>query len=187
MRGLTDFFERLPLGSGGESGGAPVGCQMDIYEEDGSLKIRAACAGVKSEDLKLSIDDHVLTLSGEVRDEHASKPGSHVYHRETFVGKFSRSVRLPENVDEDNIDAEMRDGCVIITLPRREQRPQNRRELQIRGGARGEQRIQAEHHDEAAPTEFSAGSTGSESFDEANRAAEELDESRPPGGPASMK
>jgi HSP20 family protein len=157
VRHLSDWFDKLPLG---ESRAAPAGCLMDVYEQDGSLVVRAAVPGVRREDLKLSIDDHVLTLAGEVRDEQESRGDAKVYHRETFYGRFSRSIRLPENLDEDAIDAEMQDGCVVVTIPRKQRSESQPRKLSIRGGG-GATRVRPEE--------------GAATFDAANEAASEVE------------
>jgi HSP20 family protein len=94
---------------------------VDIYERDGKLVLRAAVPGIAPEDLDVSIENNVLTIRGETRQEWESEPETKVYHREYRYGKFTRSIRLPENLDVDNIDAEFDNGFVTIALPRLEE------------------------------------------------------------------
>ena len=106
---------------------------LDIWEKDGNIIIKAAAPGVKAQDLDLTIEDGVLTLSGEVRNEHEEKQNEgRVYQREFRYGRFSRSIRLPDDVDEEQIDAELSDGFVMVTIPRKQLPQTQPRRLQVR-------------------------------------------------------
>src|SRR5258707_1373839 len=83
---------------------------MDVWEQDGQIFIRAAVPGVDPSKTELSIDQGVLTISGEFNDEHESHSDYRkIYHREVRYGRFSRSITLPEDADQDHIDAEYKD------------------------------------------------------------------------------
>lgn len=120
---------------------------VDIFENDGEIELRAELPGVKSEDVHLDVTDNVLTVSGERKLEHEEEREG--YRRiERSYGKFTRSFTLPRNVDQENIRAEMREGILHVTLPKREE--QKARRIEIGGGKeekkevrKGERRAQA--------------------------------------------
>ncbi|MET1256668.1 Hsp20/alpha crystallin family protein [Aliikangiella maris] len=88
---------------------------VDIIENDESFVIKAELAGIPKDDIKVSIDNRVLTLSGERKSEVKDEK----HHRiERFYGSFSRSFALPENIDEENIKAENKDGVLSLTIPK---------------------------------------------------------------------
>jgi len=90
---------------------------LDILEQDGTLKIRAAVPGVEPNELEIQIEKNVLTIRGEISRENESKDEK-VYRREVSYGAFSRSVRLPDGLDFDKVDAQFKNGIVTISLPR---------------------------------------------------------------------
>src|SRR5438552_3048887 len=98
-----------------------VGSSMpiDMYEQDGRLMIRASLPGVKPEDLNVSLDQGVLTISGETKCDYESDKASKVYHREHSYGNFVRSVRLPETVDQDRIEAQFDNGMLTVAVAQR--------------------------------------------------------------------
>jgi len=93
---------------------APV---ADVTESENEYLIKAELPEVRKEDLSLTVQDGVLTLSGERKQEKAAD-GEKVHRIERFYGSFARRFSLPENVDEQSIRAESRDGVVLIHLPK---------------------------------------------------------------------
>ena len=105
---------------------------VDIREEDEAIVIEAEVPGLKADNLKVHVDDNVLTLEGERRFEKEEKKER--YHRiERSYGKFVRSFSLPKNVDGEHIDAKLDDGLLTVRLPKRAA-PEKRR-IQIEPGA----------------------------------------------------
>jgi len=90
---------------------------IDVVEQEGTLKIRAAVPGIDPNELEIQIEKNVLTIRGEVKHE-AENSETKVYRREVSYGAFSRSVRLPENLDLNNVQADFKNGIVTISLPR---------------------------------------------------------------------
>lgn len=90
---------------------------LDIYQTAADLVIQAPIAGVKSEDLDISIHDDVLTISGTRRRESEVKSKDMIY-MECHWGKFSRSVVLPFDVISDRVEASLQDGILTIRLPK---------------------------------------------------------------------
>jgi len=92
---------------------------VDISETDGEYLIKAELPEVKKEDVKVTLEDGVLTLTGERRQEKEEKNTK--YHRvERSYGSFVRSFSLPELVDETNVKAEYKDGVLSLHLPKSE-------------------------------------------------------------------
>jgi HSP20 family protein len=91
----------------------------DITETDKEYLIKADLPEVKKEDIEISVDNGVLTLSGERRVEKSTE-NEKEHRRESFYGSFQRSFALPENVDEDKISAECKDGVLKVHLPKSE-------------------------------------------------------------------
>lgn len=90
---------------------------IDLYQQNNQLIVRASVPGVKPEDVNVSIDQGVLTITGETCDEFENRQGNRMFHREHTYGKFVRSVRLPADLDETAIDAHIENGILTISLP----------------------------------------------------------------------
>ena len=98
----------------------------DVSETEGEYLIKADLPAVRKEDVSLTVQDGVLTLSGERRQEtHAESEKLHRVER--TYGSFARRFALPENVDEQGIRAESRDGVILIHIPKHKvEQPQPR-------------------------------------------------------------
>jgi HSP20 family protein len=93
---------------------------LDMYQTDNDIVIKAAIPGVKPQDLKISVTSDVLTIRGEVKvDEEVKEANYHI--RERRYGSFSRSVTLPGKVVADKAVAEFKDGVLNLTLPKAEE------------------------------------------------------------------
>ena len=94
---------------------------MDLVETQDQYVLRADLPGVSEDDVKIELDDNVLTVSGERKAEHTeSKAG---YRRvERASGSFRRSLTLPEGVDADAVSASFDKGVLEIHIPKPEQR-----------------------------------------------------------------
>ncbi len=88
---------------------------IDVITKDGDLVIRAELPGVKQEDVDIALHNNVLTISGERKVEQEEERGG--YHvRERRYGSFSRSLSLPEGVDESKINARYESGVLEVTV-----------------------------------------------------------------------
>ena len=91
--------------------------RVDISETPAAYVIKAEIPEVKKEDVKITIDDGMVTISGERRQESEQKDTK--YHRvERYYGSFSRSFSLPGNVDEPAAKAEFKDGVLSLSIPK---------------------------------------------------------------------
>lgn len=92
---------------------------VDIAEGEDAYHIDVELPAVASDDITVTVKDSVLTVSGERRREDLADGRRHRVERR--FGKFSRSFRLPEDVDEDAIDASAKDGLLRLKVRKREQ------------------------------------------------------------------
>jgi HSP20 family protein len=88
---------------------------LDVLQEDGDRVVRAELPGVKQEDVDITLQNGVLTISGERRAEE-QREGSGYYVRERRYGSFQRSMTLPEGVDESKIHARFQDGVLEVRV-----------------------------------------------------------------------
>jgi len=92
---------------------------IDVVEKDGMLAIKAEVPGCSAEDIDISVNDGVLSISGEKKQEHEeNEDGFHHYERS--YGSFTRSVRLPENIDLSSIEANCSEGVLTISMAKSE-------------------------------------------------------------------
>lgn len=101
---------------------------VDVAEYDNNYELVVELPGVKKEDLKISVENGVLTLSGE-RKHYNFPEGTKVLHHETHTHPFNRSFELPVEVNASDISAELKEGVLRIRLPKSEQA--RAREVQI--------------------------------------------------------
>lgn len=119
---LDEIFARFPRGLlSREANGALEGADWrpaaNISENDREYTIRADLPEVKKDAIDVSVENGVLTISGERRYEKASDD-EREHRRETYHGSFSRSFALPEDVDIEGINADSKDGVLIVRLPK---------------------------------------------------------------------
>ena len=88
---------------------------LDVLQEDGDIVLRAELPGVKLEDVDITLQNGVLSISGERKAEE-QREGSGYYVRERRYGSFRRSMALPEGVDESKIHARFQDGVLEVRV-----------------------------------------------------------------------
>lgn len=95
---------------------------LDIAETDTAVEVTTDLPGYKPEEIHVEVHSGCLTISGETSSETKSeeKEGRKYHRVERHTGSFSRTVRLPCPVEEDQVDAELRDGVLAVTLPKPE-------------------------------------------------------------------
>jgi len=114
-RVFDDVFRDVMPSS--NTGFNPNAMRVDISEDDKNIYIEAELPGMKKEDVKVTIEDGVLMIRGERKQETEEKKKN--YHRvERVYGSFSRAFTLGENVDKDSIEAKYENGVLHLTLPK---------------------------------------------------------------------
>ena len=112
---------------------------MEVVQRGNELVVRADLPGLTPDDVQIDVEDGVLTVSGERRQEHEERDEG-FYRSERSYGAFSRSIALPEGVDPDQVRATFQNGVLDVTvpLPQQQQRQRGRRVQIQSGGARPE-------------------------------------------------
>jgi HSP20 family protein len=93
--------------------------KVDVAEKNGAYTVVAELAGVKKEDIQVTIDGAEVTLAAEIKREREVANDERVLHTERTFGKVSRSFSLPQEVDEAKAEAKFRDGVLELTLPKK--------------------------------------------------------------------
>jgi HSP20 family protein len=96
---------------------------IDVFQDENSLTIKSTIAGVKPEDIDISINHDMLTIRGH-RQELKKIAEENYLYRECYWGSFSRSLILPFEVKIDRIEAELENGILTITLPKAKTKPE---------------------------------------------------------------
>ena len=104
------------------------GPPMTITDDAKSVSIECELPGVDAKDVDISVDDDVLTIRGEKRDEKREETDER-YHYERRFGSFVRRVRLPSPVDSTRAEAEMKKGVLSLRLPK--VKPQERKSIRV--------------------------------------------------------
>lgn len=102
----------------------------DISETDKEYLIKAELPEVKKEDVQITLQDGVITISGERKHEKEHKEANDI-RIESFYGSFTRSFALPDNIDPENIKAESKDGVLRIRIPKRAEPKESARKIQV--------------------------------------------------------
>lgn len=103
-----------------EEAGSDLVPVMDIIEREDEYVVRAEMPGVRKEDLDVTIENGVLTVSAEVRSP-AEEKGERVIRQERRYGRYVRSLRLGTQVDEGKVKANLKDGVLELILPKAEE------------------------------------------------------------------
>jgi HSP20 family protein len=130
-RMLPASFGRLPrsvFASNGEK--YEWSPSADISETEKEYLIRAELPAVKKEDVKVTVDQGMITIEGERKQEKEDK--TERYHRiESFHGSFARSFSLPENVNADGIRCESKDGVLVVHIPKTKVEASKARQIKV--------------------------------------------------------
>jgi len=90
---------------------------IDVYQTPQEIIIKSAVAGVRPEDIDISIVNDMVTIKGQRSQEETVKSDDYFY-QECYWGRFSRSVILPVEVDSDRINASLKNGILTIRMPK---------------------------------------------------------------------
>ncbi len=131
---IEDMFRRPLVGWGGRLGGGNLmrAPDADVIETEDQIRVTVELPGMTVEDVDLSLENNVLTLSGEKKEERHDE-GDTWHLSERRYGRFSRSFVLPRDVEHDKIEARFDNGVLTVTIPKSEKA--RRRRIQIGNGA----------------------------------------------------
>jgi HSP20 family protein len=106
---------------------------MDLVETDDHFVLRTDLPGVSEDDVDVELDNDVLTVSGERKAEHETREKGY-YRVERASGSFRRSLRLPDGVDPEAIEASFDKGVLEVRIPKPEQRNPRKVAISVGGG-----------------------------------------------------
>lgn len=134
MTGFEDFFwrplRRSELRSGEETGRfrTPL---SNVKESDAEFEISSELPGLEKGDIEVSISNGVLEIKGEVEEEHEEEEEGRVVRKEYRSSKYYRCFDLPENVDEDRIDAIFDKGVLTLSVPKKEPESIEKKRIEV--------------------------------------------------------
>lgn len=114
FRQYSPLFSRALRRNGDNGAWSPL---ADITETDKEYLIKAELPEVKKEDVKITLDNGVITITGERKHEKEHKDANEI-RVESFYGTFARSFSLPDNIDPKGIHAESKDGVLRVRIPK---------------------------------------------------------------------
>jgi len=112
-RVFGSFFDEFDRS---ECCGAP---SVDIVEQDDKLTLTAELPGIDKKEVKISLQNNVLTIEGEKKQQSEVKEDDY-FRTERFYGKFCRSFTMPSEIDSEKISADYSDGVLTVSLPKSE-------------------------------------------------------------------
>ena len=128
---FDDVFRTLD--SSRSAGNRGVWPSMDLEESDKEYRLTAEIPGMEERDVEVLYQDGVLTVRGEKKLEKEAQDHS---VRERFYGRFERRVALDREVDEEAIDAVIRNGLLTVTIPKSAKASQQTKRIPIKTGSR---------------------------------------------------
>jgi len=109
----NDFFNDVTVTNAGE---------IEMYEDNEDVVVKMKAAGFKPEDIEISIEGKVLTVTGKVEDEVEEEDKKRkYYYKEMRNESFTRSISLPTSVKSDEVNAEFKNGILKIKMPKVEE------------------------------------------------------------------
>jgi HSP20 family protein len=125
-RMFDTFFDGLPTRSAGGFSIMPV---VDVDETEKEMIVTAELPGVSDKDVEVSLAGDMLTIKGEKKTEKEDKNGGYSERR---YGSFTRSLRLPFEVKDENVDATFKDGVLSIRLPKPAEMQRSSRKIEVK-------------------------------------------------------
>lgn len=115
---FEDFFS--PSAMAGSSAMQQFVPRLEVTENDQGYLLRAELPGMAPEDVELNVDNNVLTVSGEKKQERSEKGRGGYAYSEFSYGGFTRSLQLPPGTDPSKIQADFRNGVLEVQIPKSE-------------------------------------------------------------------
>ena len=126
-------FPSLPHLFGSAMSEDAILMDVDVRDNGKEIVIEAELPGVEEEDLSVSMSDGVLTIKGEKKFEHDEEKED--YQRmERYYGNFRRSMRLPDSIDDEKIEAKLNEGVLTVKIAKRPEAVKEERKIKIKSG-----------------------------------------------------
>lgn len=105
--------------------------KIDISEEKDKINVVAEIPGVKKDNIKITLQDNILTIEGEKKKETEEKD-ENFYRSERIFGSFKRSFTLPVEVDSEKVEAKFNEGMLNISLKKLEQKTKSEKVIELK-------------------------------------------------------
>lgn len=105
--------------------------KIDISEDKNHIYVEAEIPGVKKENIKITLQDNILTVEGEKKKESEHKEKNY-FRSERMFGSFKRSFTLPAEVDSDKVEAKFEEGALHIELKKLEQKVKSEKTIELK-------------------------------------------------------
>ena len=128
-RSMKTMFGEMPDFFSSDSGFFP---RADIFEAEKELTINVELAGLKREEVKLVVENGLLSISGKKEKESENKDELNILRSEIYHGSFNRNFQLSEEYDSENIKAEFEDGILSITISKKKVEEPKERVIEIK-------------------------------------------------------
>jgi len=107
--------------------------KIDISDDEKNIYVEAEIPGVKKDNIKISLQDNILTISGEKKSEtEEKKKDKNFYRSERVYRSFTRSFTLPEEINPDSVDAKFDDGILKVKIEKTSPKPINERLIEVK-------------------------------------------------------
>jgi len=128
---FNTFFDTMMLAPQRISSHRFAEPRMDVADLKDKIEVKAELPGMSEKDINLTLENNILTLSSTQHQE-VEEQDKDYYLKEISSGSFSRSIRLPQNIDEQKIDAEFQNGILTITIPKTEVKEDTAKKIPIK-------------------------------------------------------
>lgn len=151
---LDEAFGGLPFDQGGNILTASWIPATDVSEDKDSIRIAMELAGVNPDDVRISLENNVLTIRGEKKQEEEEN-NERVHRIERTYGTFERTFVLPSTVDADGIEAQHENGLLTVIIPKAERaRP---REIRVNSSAAGSTQVRTNKENQGSKNSANQG------------------------------
>ena len=132
------LFDSVLSGGGGTGRGSLMRApETDVIETEREIRVVVEMPGLKRDNIDIDVENNVLTIRGEKREERTEGEEGKYHIAERRWGTFARSFVLPRDVDSESIQARFEDGVLQVTIPKSERA--RRRRIEVGGGQGGTQ------------------------------------------------
>jgi HSP20 family protein len=138
---LDEAFAGLPFSEQGSVITSTWFAPTDVSEDENSLRITMELPGVEPNDVRLSLENNILTIRGEKKQQ-AEENNERIHRFERTYGMFERTFALPNTVDPERIEARYENGVLNVTLPKAERAKP--REIRVSSSASGSSQVRTE-------------------------------------------
>ncbi len=109
---------------------------VDVIDKEKDVEVRAELPGLSADDIDVRLNDGVLTMTGEKKEEkEEGKEGENYFVSERRYGAFQRAFRLPPGIDPEKVEATFRNGVLTITLPKTPEAQERVKKIQVKSAA----------------------------------------------------